>query len=71
MSVNSNGYIHFGGNIRNIYILLLFLSFFCDLYHRRKYIEKNHCIKLGSCNKFADNVIVVNCYYLHPRRDDN
>ena len=28
MSVNSNGYIHLGGNIRNIYILLLLsLSF--------------------------------------------
>jgi len=28
MSVNSNGYLHLGGNIRNIYILLLLsLSF--------------------------------------------
>ena len=31
MSVNSNGYIHLGGNIRNIYILTVFLFSFMSV----------------------------------------
>jgi len=51
MSVNSNGYIHLGGNIRNIYILLLLsLSYSATLLVPEEYSTIQSAIDAGKIN---------------------
>ena len=51
--VNSNGYIHFGGNIRNIYILLLFNTvLFANIIHVNNDAGQNNVLEgvFNSCS---------------------
>ena len=58
-------------NSRIMKIKVLFSLNFVICITRNYCTEKNHCSRGENCNKFRNSAMVVDCYYLHPRRDDN